>query len=70
MSTAKRKAPAVEIQRRVRVRRESSEELDTVPSSNGDESSNEDLNQSSSSESEQDEVRILASKVGVSAKVL
>lgn len=63
MSSTKRKAPAVELQRRVRARREASEELDTASSINGDETSEEDSNVSSSSGSVEDEVSTLVLKI-------
>lgn len=68
MSATKRKAPAVELQRRVRVRREDSEELDSTSSINGNDASEEDSNDSSSLGSEVDEVSILALKIEKIAK--
>lgn len=59
MSSTKRKAPDVELQRRVRVRRESSEELESVPSLNGDdpaEDHSENSDPDSDSNSEEDQV--------------
>jgi ribosomal RNA-processing protein 36 len=59
MSSTKRKAPGVELQRRVRVRRESSEEIESVASVNGDDPAEEvsqNSNTDSDSSSEEDEV--------------
>lgn len=57
MSSTKRKAPGVELQRRVRARRESSEELGSEPSINGDNPAEEDSeNSDSDSNSEEDGV--------------
>ncbi|KAG0648507.1 Ribosomal RNA-processing 36 [Hyphodiscus hymeniophilus] len=61
MSSVKRKTPTIELQRRVRARREASEELDSTRSSNGDGSSEEDSNELSSSESGDESV---SSKAG------
>lgn len=59
MSSTKRKAPSVELQRRVRARRESSEEFESVPSLNVDdpaEEHSENSDPDSDSNSEEDEV--------------
>jgi len=53
MSSAKRKVPAIELQRRVRARRETSEELDSASSAKEEKSSEEDSNESSTEENEE-----------------
>lgn len=57
MSHTKRKAAGVDLQRRVRARRESAEDLELESSLNGEESAEEDSTESSSnSDSEEDKV--------------
>jgi ribosomal RNA-processing protein 36 len=52
MSSTKRKAPVVELQRRVRARREASEELHSASSINEEAPSEEDSDDASTSKSE------------------
>jgi hypothetical protein len=60
MSSTKRKAPVVELQRRVRARREPSEELASVSSLNEYKSSTDDSDDGISSEFEEEKVSTLS----------